>query len=399
MLLVDDLVPRPSLRRKTVFILGSGLVLAAIGFVLVVAPSDAFHDRRFTGTIEGEVRPLDGPLGLRTEAAVTPIDGGRVFAWGGREGCWCRDGAIFDPATDSWQMLPAAPEEGRFGAGAAWTGAEVVVWGGSTAGAAAFDFRRDGLAYRPATNTWRTIPPAPFGLMSPRMVALPGGVLVTGGGRQQTPSDVRSLWFDLADETWTELVVPIDVLSLTNADGVVLGAGPLVADEPAVGSGSDPGAGGDPASTSVRGARPWAVGRFDSTTQTWELATGPRDADWMTAVEVDGEVRAVTRAALNEPLLAIAWREGAWVEDQRTALGSDVLITIEPTSYGPFGLWTGDQIVIGGNGAAAYDPRAKVFSVRKAAGLHSFGAGAVWTGSHIVSIGGQHQQGWTLLPS
>ncbi len=101
----------------------------------------------------------------------SPLEGrsGSAYAWTGRElliwGGWdggfrdppyFDDGAAYDPIARTWRMLPAAPIEART-AFSVWTGEELIVWG-STERAAR---RRDGAAYDPLTNRWRTIAEGP----------------------------------------------------------------------------------------------------------------------------------------------------------------------------------------------------------------------------------------------
>jgi hypothetical protein len=66
-----------------------------------------------------------------------------------------------------WKRLPAAPISGRIGEGVVWTGHEMIVWGGvSSPGITGFPSPvADGAAYSPAGNSWRTIAPAPSGVL------------------------------------------------------------------------------------------------------------------------------------------------------------------------------------------------------------------------------------------
>lgn len=76
------------------------------------------------------------------------------------------DGVAFDPATDEWRSIPAAPIEARASAVAVWTGDELVVYGGHThADDEGLEYRNDGAAYDPATDEWREIEDSP---LSPR---------------------------------------------------------------------------------------------------------------------------------------------------------------------------------------------------------------------------------------
>ena len=65
--------------------------------------------------------------------------GAEMIIWGGAsDSCGdggsglCSDGAAYDPATDRWRPLPRAGAVARAGHLAAWTGAEMLVWGGQS---------------------------------------------------------------------------------------------------------------------------------------------------------------------------------------------------------------------------------------------------------------------------
>ncbi len=70
------------------------------------------------------------------------------------------------PATPTWQALPAAPIVGRIGAGVVWSGREMIVWGGlPSTGEIGMTVVGDGAAYDPVARSWRTIAPAPAGVV------------------------------------------------------------------------------------------------------------------------------------------------------------------------------------------------------------------------------------------
>jgi hypothetical protein len=96
------------------------------------------------------------------------------------------DGAAYDPVADAWAPIPAAPLSGRVEAGAAWTGTEMLVWGGSTHGrSVTLD---DGAAYDPVSRSWTTLPGAPLeGRALHVAVTTPQGVLIWGGCCNVTP--------------------------------------------------------------------------------------------------------------------------------------------------------------------------------------------------------------------
>jgi len=105
------------------------------------------------------------PIAPRADAAVV-WTGRELLVWGGASGYQGEnlrsDGAAYNPAADRWRLLAPAPLSGRQGQAAVWTGREVFVWGGYDH-ISAHDFRvaDDGAAYDPSSNTWRLLPPAP----------------------------------------------------------------------------------------------------------------------------------------------------------------------------------------------------------------------------------------------
>lgn len=98
------------------------------------------------------------PLMLRN-VPVLAFTGDELVVWGGFAGgmLFFDDGARYQLASDSWELLPAAPLTGRIRGAAAWTGSELLVAGGK-------DRERtfaDGAAYDPSGGTWRTLPTMP----------------------------------------------------------------------------------------------------------------------------------------------------------------------------------------------------------------------------------------------
>src|SRR5581483_10875226 len=61
----------------------------------------------------------------------------------------------------TWRSIPAAP--GSADGAPVWTGDEFVVWGG---GGSQGHPVAEGVAYRPATRTWRRLAPAPLSARS-----------------------------------------------------------------------------------------------------------------------------------------------------------------------------------------------------------------------------------------
>lgn len=105
------------------------------------------------------------------------------------------DGAAYDPATDTWQAIPAAPRP-VVGGLAAWSGTEmVVVTGGVT------------LAYDPLGESWRYLDPPPDGGFNQTVVTDQG--IVFGSYDKRPRSGMGSDWLlDPLVGTW--LPMPAD---------------------------------------------------------------------------------------------------------------------------------------------------------------------------------------------
>ena len=97
----------------------------------------------------------DGPASVWTGTEFIIWGGDEIASGDARD---VEDGAAFDPLTGSWRVLARAPIKARLSPVAAWTGKEMIVWGG-TIGSTAVG---DGAAYNPATDSWRTIADSPL---------------------------------------------------------------------------------------------------------------------------------------------------------------------------------------------------------------------------------------------
>ena len=62
--------------------------------------------------------------------------GHQFLVWGGATGSnhdqLLADGAAYDPATQKWSTLPAAPISARSSMASVWTGSQLFIWGGYT---------------------------------------------------------------------------------------------------------------------------------------------------------------------------------------------------------------------------------------------------------------------------
>lgn len=149
----------------------------------------------------------DSPLAARVRPA-SAWTGRELLIWGGtdiRDEHFFGDGAAYDPSADAWRELPPAPISGRAPL-AVWTGDELLVWGT----AVRVDPRpRDGAAYDPATNDWRKIAESPIELTDATAVWTGRELIVFGaaldwGNRAETKTAIAAA-YDPETDRWRRL--------------------------------------------------------------------------------------------------------------------------------------------------------------------------------------------------
>jgi hypothetical protein len=170
---------------------------------------------------------LPPPPEVRTGAA-TGWTGTELIVWGGHAGFDERsvtaDGFAFDATSRSWDRLPPSPLEARTLAASAWTGSELLVWGGwrGTYGYAfAQGLLDDGAAYDPISDTWRPLAPAPIEGRAPLSVWTGRELLVWGTALRVEGRPRDGAAYDPASDTWR--VIPKAPLELTDATAVWTG--------------------------------------------------------------------------------------------------------------------------------------------------------------------------------
>jgi len=125
-----------------------------------------------------------GPLSARTDQSSL-WTGSDLLVWGGvasqsSGGDGLADGAAYRPATNTWQRLAPAPMSGRGGATAVWIGDEAMVWGGESVVGETVHALSDGAIYDTATQRWHVLSRSP---LTPRTVSEhPRPRLVVGSG-------------------------------------------------------------------------------------------------------------------------------------------------------------------------------------------------------------------------
>jgi N-acetylneuraminic acid mutarotase len=154
----------------------------------------------------------DAPIAARARPAFA-WTGKELMIWGGlgRNRTVLSDGAAYNPHTRSWRKLPLSPLAGRSEPLATWTGKELLVIGGHRRfgpSAAEDDIDADAAAYDPEGNSWRNIAPLPSSKAVRHPAAIWTGTrLIVWGGA--TSSDGRALGsgaaYDPLENQWTEL--------------------------------------------------------------------------------------------------------------------------------------------------------------------------------------------------
>ncbi|HEV2757403.1 MAG TPA: hypothetical protein VG318_16680 [Actinomycetota bacterium] len=316
----------------------ASVVLVAAGAVTVVR--EATPARVTT-------RPAAGPSLSWTPIAESPLaprstpasawTGRELIVWGGTpsggDGSLL-DGASYDVTAGEWTKLPRSPLRTSLGRTAIWTGTEMILWGGEV-GDGSHDAPDTGAAYDPATRKWRRLPQAPYWSLASHVAVWTGTEMIVWGG--VTPDADAAAAYDPATNRWRSLP-----------------AGPM---------------GGRHGAAGV-----WADDRL--------IVWGGRSED---------------RSALEGPeAAAYDPAAGAWTAISDSPLGNvDVVVTA----------WTGTEMIVAGGfsktevprGGAAYDPAAgtwrEIADVPVAAGrdgapipltdLHTTGR---WTGEHAVFV-------------
>jgi hypothetical protein len=160
---------------------------------------------------------LGAPLQRKHGVAVwTGGTDNRMLSWGGAFGdpatVYYNDGALYDPATDTWTPISniGAPAGRKF-AFYAWTGTQLIVWGGLGTGDVALD---DGGIYDLVTDSWTAITTtnAPSargtttgGIWTGSHFIVFGGMEISAGPTFSYPGDGGI--YDPATDTWTPIPV------------------------------------------------------------------------------------------------------------------------------------------------------------------------------------------------
>lgn len=231
-------VLRPSIAVVVVFT----VAVAAAIVVLIASPLANHSDTGTAVLVGGSTGPCaggapgcdnpDGTAGALVNGRWSSFPGGplsarsgEIYAWTGKDlVVWggitdqpapvgilpkvLADGAAYDPVTHSWHRLPQSPLTGRENASDVWAGSELIIWGGDDlndwgTGGPVFG---DGAAYLPTTNTWEMLPPAPIEPRTDATIIWTGRQVIVFGGRDSDGNYIDDgATYDPGSRTWSVL--------------------------------------------------------------------------------------------------------------------------------------------------------------------------------------------------
>lgn len=165
---------------------------------------------------------LRAPPEIRNGAAQV-WTGSKLLVWGGYPGFSELDvvnsGLMFDASFNTWGPIPPAPIPGRSFPASAWTGSELLVWGGwsGRSGSEFLEgFLGDGAAYDPVSDSWRTLPPAPIDARAPLSVWTGRELLVWGTSFRVEDRPRDGAAYDPESDSWRTIAQsPIELTDAT----------------------------------------------------------------------------------------------------------------------------------------------------------------------------------------
>ena len=292
--------------------------------------------------------------------------------------------SAYDPATDTWRTLAAPPGESpRMHPVVAWTGSEMlVIGGGEYDGSQMFG---DGLAYNPATDTWRSTGLLPGFVTDRSPTAWTGSELLVWPVDQAGNPTANPAGFDVATGAWRQLPTP-PIGPRQQAASVWTGEEWIVW-----------GGQGNTAELADGAA-------FNPATNTWRvIAASPLAARRSRAVWTGSEMLVSAGASGGDPQTGnnvFAMADGAAYDP-----GADSWRKIRDGFAHPgfLSVWTGQRMIMFAKaGAVVYDTSTDQW-IDMCCSVNEGGAGGgtpVWTGSVVVLVGSYESSigGQTFTP-
>lgn len=159
---------------------------------------------------------------ILTLSIVAVLAGGSMWIVTRDEGESSTVTAQRGPARPGWDQIGESPMPPTGNPAIAWTGAELVVFGGSRSSEGPIDFSNDAAAYDPSTGRWRVLPDAPFdpAIAIPGALTVDGKVIVAGvpcAERSDSgptsvcrPGGIAAAVYDPSTDTWERMDPPED---------------------------------------------------------------------------------------------------------------------------------------------------------------------------------------------
>jgi N-acetylneuraminic acid mutarotase len=310
--------------------------------------------------------------------------GTELIVWGGSICCGNDEvlatGGRYNPATDTWVPTspgPFAPRP-RTRQASAWTGAELIVWGGSEG---VFLEVNTGGRYDPATDTWSAT--SLHGAPTPRLdttAVWTGSEVVVWGGYEDGFTAVNTGGrYQPADDAWQPTSVGADVPAGRASHAAVWSGSEVI-----VWGGSD-----------GNGGRYNSGGRYDPVSDSWR-PTSPAGAPSARPVDQPvwtGSEMIVWGGQANQYL-----NTGGRYDPIADAWQPTTLVNAPSARRGFTSVWTGSEMIVWGgwnsgwfDDGARYDPSADAWTPVSNVGapsdrdLHV----AVWTGAEMIVWGGR----------
>lgn len=168
----------PRLHRRAPQVVWTGRHVAVVGGFTADEGAPPRTDVVLLDPRDGSWSELGSPPAIGKWVPAVAWSGSELVVWGGtrpgdveQQGRWPVAGAAYDPVSGSWRVIPPAPVEGVWTAKAAWTGTEVLFWGLSHPSPDPNPAADDppspegvpyAVAFDPAANVWRELDPPPL---------------------------------------------------------------------------------------------------------------------------------------------------------------------------------------------------------------------------------------------
>ena len=123
--------------------------------------------------------------------------GKELLVWGGQSATvkadglpvtMYADGAVYRPGERHWQPMPAGPLYPREDVAATWAGHQAFFWGGGYPVMSGYQDYANGAMYDPVTATWRVLPSGPLTARRGAEAFWTGSEVLVFGGQGATPN-------------------------------------------------------------------------------------------------------------------------------------------------------------------------------------------------------------------